>query len=346
MRRFGDRDTGNADVLGLDVFALLNHRRWATSSAPLPVRLKLRGAPYPVPFMGPAAGPPWTRTAGLYRTIAFCTPSGVPCTSTIRSLALVSECYVECFEQVEYLRCAVGDKAIRMAHAIEGAGDSQDAVVHTRYNLADASTDTSLVAKVCYVLASLTDDDTGFLGRDNGAQGELGLAVLLVVLRALNDAASRGGEETSSADMVLDEVEVVRVGLGEVKTGTAISIGTVRKLQLGQVSGVAHRNKGGRSELTFGITGPEVGERAERSGRDRTGGRHGFAGEVWRGRAATQASSAAVLGRSGAPGSLFRQSLAKVLPVEGKGLAARPTFLSRSPRRFPAFESVHTAHST
>lgn len=49
-----------------------------------------------------------------------------------------------------------------------------------------------------------------------------------------------------------------------------------------------------------------------------------------------------VVGRSGAPGSLFRQSLAKVLPVEGKGLAARPTFPSRSPRRFPAFESLHT----
>lgn len=87
------------------------------------------------------------------------------------------------------LQEAVGDKAVCMAHAIEGAGDSQDTVVHTRYNLADASTDTSLVAQVCYVLAGLANDDTGFLGRDNGAQGQLGLAVLLVVLRALNDAA-------------------------------------------------------------------------------------------------------------------------------------------------------------
>jgi len=54
--------------------------------------------------------------------------------------------------------------------------------VHALHHLAHAGLDAGLVAQVGHVLATLADDDTGFLGRDDGAQGELGLGVLLIRL--------------------------------------------------------------------------------------------------------------------------------------------------------------------
>lgn len=50
-------------------------------------------------------------------------------------------------------------------------------------------------------------------------------------------------------------------GVGRVVgvTATSVSIGTFPKLQLGQVSGGAHRNKGERSELTLGDHGTRGG---------------------------------------------------------------------------------------
>lgn len=64
---------------------------------------------------------------------------------------------------------AVCDKAIRVGDRGKRPGDGEDAIVNTRHDLANASADTSLVAKVCDVLAGLANDNSGFLGGDNGA---------------------------------------------------------------------------------------------------------------------------------------------------------------------------------
>lgn len=80
---------------------------------------------------------------------------------------------------------AVGDKTVRVGDGDERSGDGEDAVMNARHDLANASADTSLVAKVGDVLAGLADDDTGFLGGDNGAKSELSLVVLFLGARVL-----------------------------------------------------------------------------------------------------------------------------------------------------------------
>lgn len=74
----------------------------------------------------------------------------------------------------------VGDETIRIGDVAQCAGDGQDAVVGAGHDLANASADTRLVPEVGDVLAGLADDDAGFLGGDNGTDGELGLGVLFV----------------------------------------------------------------------------------------------------------------------------------------------------------------------
>lgn len=49
-------------------------------------------------------------------------------------------------------------------------------------HLADACLDASLVSEISDILAALANDDTGFLGGDNGAEGELGLGVFFIRL--------------------------------------------------------------------------------------------------------------------------------------------------------------------
>jgi hypothetical protein len=51
-------------------------------------------------------------------------------------------------------------------------------------DLADTSAHASLVAQVSNVLACLAYDDAGLLRRDNGAQGELRVGVLLLSARS------------------------------------------------------------------------------------------------------------------------------------------------------------------
>lgn len=75
------------------------------------------------------------------------------------------------------------DHGIGAGNGIAATSDGQDTVVDALDNLGDAGLDASLVAKVGDVLAALANDDTGFLGGDNGAEGKLGLGVLFVRLR-------------------------------------------------------------------------------------------------------------------------------------------------------------------
>lgn len=88
-----------------------------------------------------------------------------------------------------HLRCAldqaVGHEAVRVGNTVQCTCDSKDTVMHTWNDLADTSANSSLVAQVRNVLACLADDNAGFLGCDNGAEGELGLTVLLVSARTI-----------------------------------------------------------------------------------------------------------------------------------------------------------------
>jgi hypothetical protein len=84
-------------------------------------------------------------------------------------------------------RCAVeealGDQAVCLGDTRKAARDREDAVVDALDNLADAGAHARLVAQVSDVLARLADNDAGLLGRDNGAQGELRVGVLLLGTR-------------------------------------------------------------------------------------------------------------------------------------------------------------------
>ena len=80
---------------------------------------------------------------------------------------------------------AVRDKAISISNGCEGSSNGEDTVVDAGDDLADASANTSLVAKVGDVLAGLANDHTGFLGSDDGAESELSLVVLLLGARVL-----------------------------------------------------------------------------------------------------------------------------------------------------------------
>jgi len=51
--------------------------------------------------------------------------------------------------------------------------------VNTRYDLADACANTSLVTEIGNILACLANNDTSFLGRDNGTKSQVCLVVFL-----------------------------------------------------------------------------------------------------------------------------------------------------------------------
>lgn len=74
----------------------------------------------------------------------------------------------------------VGHESVRVGNTVQRARDGQDTVMHAWHDLADTSADSGLVAQVCDVLARLANDDAGFLGGDNGTEGELRLSVLFL----------------------------------------------------------------------------------------------------------------------------------------------------------------------
>lgn len=70
-----------------------------------------------------------------------------------------------------HLRCtldqAICHKPVCLCNAVQRTRDGQHAVVHTRDDLADTSSDTGLVAQIRDVLACLANDHAGLLGGDN-----------------------------------------------------------------------------------------------------------------------------------------------------------------------------------
>lgn len=66
---------------------------------------------------------------------------------------------------------------------ITATSDGENSIMNALNDLADAGFHTSLVAQVSNVLATFSNNDTRFLGGNNGAQGKLSLSVFLVRLR-------------------------------------------------------------------------------------------------------------------------------------------------------------------
>lgn len=88
----------------------------------------------------------------------------------------------------------IGDETVSLCNAFKRTQDRQDTVVDARNDLADASTNTSLVTKVCDVCASLADDDACFLRGDDGSQGDLSLSIF--IFGAGRNVISGGAEAT------------------------------------------------------------------------------------------------------------------------------------------------------
>lgn len=78
---------------------------------------------------------------------------------------------------------STSDNSVGARDGVAATRDSQDTVVNALNNFADASFDASFVTEVCDVLATLSNNDTGFLGRNDGSKGKLGLGVFFVRLR-------------------------------------------------------------------------------------------------------------------------------------------------------------------
>ncbi|KAI6766591.1 hypothetical protein HG531_011813 [Fusarium graminearum] len=68
-------------------------------------------------------------------------------------------------------------------NSVATTSDGQDTVVNALHNLTNTSLDTSLISEIGDILATLANNDTGFLGGNNRTKGELGLSVLLLRLR-------------------------------------------------------------------------------------------------------------------------------------------------------------------
>jgi hypothetical protein len=81
------------------------------------------------------------------------------------------------------LEQGTGDNGVRPRNGVTSTRDGQDAIVDALDDLGDASLDSSLVAEISNVLATLSDDDASFLGGHYSSEGELGLGVFLVRLR-------------------------------------------------------------------------------------------------------------------------------------------------------------------
>lgn len=76
-----------------------------------------------------------------------------------------------------------GNNGVCARNGIAAAGDGEDSVMDALNNLADASLYAGLITEISDVLAALSNDDTGFLGGNNGAQGQLSLGIFFVRLR-------------------------------------------------------------------------------------------------------------------------------------------------------------------
>lgn len=73
----------------------------------------------------------------------------------------------------------LGDLAVGASDIVKRSSDGENTIVNTLNDLADSSADLCLLAEVCNIPALLADNDTCFLGGDNGSHGQ-GLGGILL----------------------------------------------------------------------------------------------------------------------------------------------------------------------
>ena len=72
-----------------------------------------------------------------------------------------------------------------LGNSLDSTSDGEDTVVDTLDHLGDASLDTGLIAEIGNVLASLADNDTSLLGRDEGTKGQGSSGIVLLTVLVL-----------------------------------------------------------------------------------------------------------------------------------------------------------------
>ena len=104
---------------------------------------------------------------------------------------------------------SASNNGVSTRDGIAATSDGEDSIMDALNDLANTSLDASLVAEVGNILATLADDDTCFLGRDDGTQSQLSLGVLLVRLRG---RFAIGAEAVLHFQVVqrVDDIAVVR----------------------------------------------------------------------------------------------------------------------------------------
>lgn len=110
-----------------------------------------------------------------------------------------------------FQQCA-GDNHVRLRDGVASTSDGQNAVVNALHDLAYTGLDSSLVAQLGDVLATLADDNTGFFGRHNSAQSQLSLGVLLVGPRRRFSIRSESGLAVLELDAIQADSKVFSVG--------------------------------------------------------------------------------------------------------------------------------------
>lgn len=125
-----------------------------------------------------------------------------------------------------FQQCA-GDNHVRLRDGVASTSDGQDAVVNALHDLADSSLDSSLIAQLGDILATLADDDTSFFGGYDGAQSQLGLSILLVGSRRRFSVGSESRLAVVELNTVQADSKVVSVGRKVVLVGRHGRIGLV-----------------------------------------------------------------------------------------------------------------------
>lgn len=123
-------------------------------------------------------------------------------------------------------QCA-SDNHVRLRDGVASTSDGQNAVVNALHDLAYSGLDSSLVAQLGDILATLADDHTGFFGGHNSAQSQLGLGILLVGPRRRFSIRSESGLAVIELDAVQTDRKVVSVGREVVLVGRHGRIGVV-----------------------------------------------------------------------------------------------------------------------
>lgn len=117
-----------------------------------------------------------------------------------------------------FQQCA-SDYHVRLRDGVASTSDGQNAVVNALYDLADSGLDSSLVAQLGDILATLADNYTGFFGGNDGAQSQLGLGILLVGPRGRFSVRSESRLAVIELNAIQADSKVVSVGRKAVLVG-------------------------------------------------------------------------------------------------------------------------------